>query len=224
MNALINRGDERWIPQEGCDRYSWTCGAEYGNHTPENVDSWHSVWSSTFEEQQHNYEVLYLDINRDEEARRPLLQEAQLRLEGKAATSAIVRPGTHFFAHIQDLVPWNIHQAQIVRNPKVRRIPQNLMSQKPVTHRAAILRYNNGQINMESEEVTTFGLGRFETPVAYGILVYGEAPATSMNPEEEAKPDEPLSKTKKKDKADDTDSRQPVEDTLLPRQPGYRDI
>lgn len=40
--------------------------------------------------------------------------------------------------------------------------PQNPPSQKPVTHRAAILRYNDGQINMESE-------GRFETPVAYGV-------------------------------------------------------
>ena len=224
VNAMANRGDERWIPQESCDRFVWTCSAEYGDHTPTDIDSWHSVWSSTVDEQQCNYEVLYLDINRDVEAWRPLLQEAQLRLEGKTSTSAIVRPGTAFFAHIQDLVPWNIHQAQIVRNPKVRRIPQNLMSQKPVTHRAAILRYNDGQINMESEEVTTFGVGRFETPVSYGILVYGEAPATSMNPEEEAQPGEPISKPKKKVKTDGPDLPQPGEETGLPRQPGYRDI
>lgn len=141
VDALINHGDERWIPQEGFQRFNWTCGANHGDHTPLDDERWLSVWSSTAEEQQFNYEVLYLDIIRDEEAWRPVLQEAQLRLEGKTATSAIVRPGTAFFAHIQDLVPWTIHQAQIVRNPKVRRIPQNLMSQKPITHRAAILRY-----------------------------------------------------------------------------------
>lgn len=115
VDALINHGDERWIPQEGFRRFNWTCGADYGDHTPLDEEGWHSVWSSTAEEQQCNYEVLYLDITRDEEAWRPVLQEAQLRLEGKTATSAIVRPGTAFFAHIQDLVPWTIHQAQIVR-------------------------------------------------------------------------------------------------------------
>ncbi len=83
--------------------------------------------------------ILYLDINRDEESWRPLLQEAQTRLEGKISNSAMVKRGSAFFAQIQDLVPWAIHQAQIVKKPKVRRIPQNLMSNKPVTHRAAVL-------------------------------------------------------------------------------------
>ena len=62
---------------------------------------------------------LYLDINRDEEAWNARHLHPSVRRQ--PSTSAIVRPGTAFFAHIQDLVPWNIHQAQIV-NPKVLRL------------------------------------------------------------------------------------------------------
>lgn len=105
---------------------------------------------------------LYLGINRDEEAWRPLL--AQFRLERKTSTSICAPPTIY----ISDSAPWNGLLCSHSRSCPMEYTsstdcePQNPPSQKPVTHRAAILRYNDGQINMESE-------GRFETPVAYGV-------------------------------------------------------
>ena len=130
-----------------------------------------------------NLHIPYVDVNRDEESWRPLLQETQARLEGKISNSATVKKRSAFFARILDLVPWLIHQAQLVKNARVRRIPENLMSNTPVTHLAAVLRFADGEIGMETQ-VTSFRTSRFETPSLLTFGVYGEAPATSMNPED----------------------------------------
>ena len=53
------------------------------------------------------------------------------------------------------------------------------MTPEAITHRAAVLQYNNGQIRLESEavaDVKDAPGAKFDTPVAYAIFIYGEAP------------------------------------------------
>ena len=59
------------------------------------------------------------------------------------------------------------------------------MTSEAITHRAAVLQYNTGHIHMESEVVDDIKRNpgaKFETPVAYAVFVYGEAPHTSLEP------------------------------------------
>ena len=228
VQALQDRGDERFLRQETSAKFSWACGSEFDEVVNMDMSAWIAT-RSPMEDSHPVFDVLYLDINRDEESWRPLLQEAQVRLEGKISNSAIVKTGSAFFSQIQDLVPWVIHQAQIVKNPKVRRIPQNLMSNKPITHRAAILRFADGHVGMETKEVKSFSNSRFEVPVAYGVLVYGEAPATSLNPEDNCKPEQAVAKPRlQSEKSTDSDQHQQVglqpEEVLVRGQPGHVDI
>ena len=171
VEAMQERGDERFLRQETSAKFNWACGSEFHEVISMDTSAWIAARSPIDgSNSEMMYDVLYLDINRDEESWRPLLQEAQVRLEGKVSNSAIVKTGSAFFAPIQDLVPWVIHQAQIVKSPKVRRIPQNLMSNKPITHRAAVLRYVDGHIGMETEQVKSFGNSRFEALGAKEML------------------------------------------------------
>ena len=209
VDALESRGDERFLPAGNVPRFSWACASE--GHVEE-------LRSATTVPA---YEVFYLDIDRNEQSWLPLLSEARGRLEGKVSTSAIVKPGTAFFAHIQDLVPWTIHQAQIARNPKMKRVPQNLMSQYAVTHRAAALLLYDGRVKLETEDVRSFTADKFDVPVQYAIFVYGEAPQTDLNLEQNASPDaEPAGRL-------DPEVRPRVlqpEEELLAHAPGHRDI
>ena len=136
--------------------------------------------------------------------------------QDKVQSAATVKKDTAFYEQISNLVPWQLHMVQIARNPKVRRLPPNLLASEPVQHRAAALLYNTGEIGLESEEVTgvmdTPG-ARFETPVAYAIFIYGAAPSTSYNPEEDKKPEATLAK-----------QLPSPEEKLQPHQPGYKDI
>ena len=134
--------------------------------------------------------VFYLDVNRDEESWRPLLGEAEKRLHNKVQTMATVKSSA-FREQIQHLCPWRMHLVQIVRAPKVRRLPLNLLLQQPVSHRAAILRLADGQIQIETEAVDKISKNpgaKFESPVAYGIFIYGEAPSTTYNPDSRSSP------------------------------------
>ncbi|CAL1130232.1 unnamed protein product, partial [Cladocopium goreaui] len=182
--ALARSGDERFIFPDAV-RFSWTCGLSCTSPHHLADEAWTSHWSPAF------YQAFYLDVDRTEESWRPILQEVENRLEGKVANSAIVKPGTAFYAQIQDLVPWSIHQVQICRTPKVRRTPHQLMLQKPVTHRAAVLRFDNGRLQVETEEAQHFSTTRFEAPVRFAVFIYGEAPQTSLNPEENAQNEGP---------------------------------
>lgn len=144
-----------------------------------------------------NFQVFYVDIVRNEEAWRPIIQEVRLRLEGKVSNSAIVKRGTAFFEQIQALAPWTIHQAQIVKSPKTRRFPLQLAEKVPLTHRAAILQHADGRLTIETEAVEDFTSGaaaKFTNPVSFGLLIYGEAPSTSLDPEENRKPEAPKPK------------------------------
>ena len=144
--------------------------------------------------------VWYVDVMRDQVQWEPLLMEVKKRLQGKVATSATLKLNTAFAEQIRLLVPWKLHLIQLVRTPKVRRLPLNMMLEKPVTHRGAALLHNTGQISIETETVEDIAntpSSRYETPVAYGILFYGEAASTSFNPEEDRQPEEmPSSSTR----------------------------
>ncbi|CAL1163598.1 unnamed protein product [Cladocopium goreaui] len=181
MQSLKQCGDERWMHHFAEDHPStWTCGLDVSQPFHDHR-VWATMWDPTMSSAM-GFEVYYVDIIRNEEVWRPILQEVRLRLEGKVSNSAIVKKGTAFFEQIQALVPWTIHQAQIVKSPKVRRLPQ-IINQLPITHRAAILQHTDGRMTFETEEVQSFATGaaaKFSNPVSFGILVYGEAPATSQ--------------------------------------------
>ena len=133
------------------------------------------------------YQNFYVDVEKDVEKWRPLLKEAQERLEGKVSTSAEVKKGTAFFEQISRLTNgWILAYVQIYRAPKCRRLPTKriLEGEAPITHRAAALLNNDGMIQVESESVaslTATGTGaRFDKPCSYAIFIYGEAPATEF--------------------------------------------
>ena len=223
MHALRDFGDERFLPSTST---AWTRGFDVSSpldlHSCHDQDVWNQMWIAAADTLR-NFEVLYVDIIRDVDSWRPLLVEAQKRLEGKVASSAIIKTGTGFFEQVQALVPWTIHQAQIVRAPKVRRAPYQLLTQHPISHRAAVLWQNDGRIIFETEEMKSVAGAsgsKFSTPVNFAILIYGEAPQTSLNPEDDSKPDEPLSKSTEDAMIKDL---QP-EEQLQAWQPGHKDI
>ena len=221
-SALQHRGDERWLLPKSEEAWTWTCGLDA---QPCSSEQWSHMWTSPTDHCSTDFSIFYVDINRDETAWQPLLQEAKLRLEDKVSSSAIVKPNSAFFQQIRDLVPWTIHQAQIVRNPKVRRLPQQLFQTHNVTHRAAALLTNDGRIVLETEDVQkempTGVTAKFDTPVAFGILVYGEAPETSLVPQDNVQP-EPAAGAKAL--KDQVPSSVQAEDMLEPWQPGFNDI
>ena len=133
------------------------------------------------------YQNFYVDVEKDVEKWRPLLKDAQERLEGKVSTSAEVKKGTAFFEQINKLTNgWVLAYVQIYRAPKCRRLPTKriLEGEAPITHRAAALLNNDGMIQVESESVaslTATGTGaRFDKPCNFAIFIYGEAPATEF--------------------------------------------
>ena len=149
---------------------------------------------------------------------------AQERLVDKVAAAAAVKPGTAFYEQINHLVPWTLHLVQIARSPKRRRLPNQLLSEKNISHRAAALIYDNGKIDLEAEDVALV-LGspgaKFDVPVKVAIFAYGEAPASSLDAEQNQQPEAAVMKKHEKleqprDLPDEAESK--------PWQPGYKDI
>ena len=212
---LHERGDERFTLTAPSST-SWTTGLSVADNELLD-DTWPTPWAPAADIGE--FHIYYVDIVRDQVAWQPLLQEALERLQNKVATSAMVKEGTAFFEQIRALVPWTIHQAQIARTPKIRRLPPNLLLNKPVTHRAAILQYPDGKIVFETESIEDFGKqpgARFSHPVKLAIFVYGEAPSETFNPDEAALPE-------RDGKRNPSAEVQP-EDILLPGRPGHADI
>lgn len=64
--------------------------------------------------------------------------------------------------------------------------------EEPVTHRAAVLQYATGQIQLESEAVESIKDSpgeTFEAPVAYAVFIFGEAPRRSFDPKDDLAPE-----------------------------------
>ena len=212
--ALRDRGDERFLchPELCIDITT-------GTHVTGDAVAWTTAWNAvnfSFSTSSSTATSWYTDVVRDVEQWRPMLKEAEKRLHNKVATAATVKADTAFFEQIRQLAPWRLALVQIARTPKARRLPLNIMMEQPVTHRAAVLLHHNGQISIETEVVADISRApgsKFESPVAYGIFIYGEASKTSYDDEENKQPEtsshaEPL---------------QP-EEMLGPHQPGSQDI
>ena len=102
VNGLVDTlqflGDMRWsmVPSNS---FAWTCGLDVGSDVEHEL--WPTMWSSTSPQ---TFTIFYVDIVRDEEAWRPIMQEVKVRLQDRVATSAIVKPSTGFFEQIPALV------------------------------------------------------------------------------------------------------------------------
>ena len=168
--------------------------------------------------------LVILDINHISNGvvcRQPILKEVADRLHNKVQASATVKLDAAFHEQVQQLVPWKLTLVQIARAPKVRRLPVQKMMEEPVTHRAAVLQYATGQIQLESEAVESIKDSpgeTFEAPVAYAVIIFGEAPRRSFDPKDDLAPEKVPAKQIVKDL-----SAEPQEQ-WLPHQPGVRDI
>ena len=241
-DALHRHGDERFcVPPEPESSSSWITGSFI---TVNDMPTW-SSWTATTSAAQIPYaSCWYLDIKRDEESWRPLLKEVEKRLQDKVQLSATVKTDTAFFEQINQLAPWQLSLVQIARTPKTRRLPSTLLLKEEITHRAAILLFSNGQIQFETEVVASILSApgaRFETPVAYAIFLFGRAPATTLEPEENKLPEASAPRTPRPSRmsapstpapatpgvqapSKDETALVPFEDTWHPTQPGAQDI
>ena len=149
------------------------------------------------------------------------MKEVADRLHNKVQASATVKLDAAFHEQVQQLVPWKLTLVQIARAPKVRRLPVQKMMEEPVTHRAAVLQYATGQIQLESEAVESIKDSpgeTFEAPVAYAVFIFGEAPRRSFDPKDDLAPEKVPAKQIVKDLFAEP------QEQWLPHQPGVRDI
>ena len=167
--------------------------------------------------------VLFVDVNRHEDAWKPLLQEAEDRLRGKAAMSAIVKAATPFFEKIRTLVPWELIRVQISRTPMVRRLPIEIIS-AGAKHRGVVLHMSDDSIRIEAEAIKPIlenSASRFASPVRTAIFFYGTAPDTSLDESANLQPEpKHVPEASRARQTEEFDAA----DALQPYQAGYRDI
>ncbi|CAE7314402.1 unnamed protein product, partial [Symbiodinium sp. CCMP2592] len=200
LQALHRCGDERFCTNVQAHASSI-----------DQLDTWHAD-----EETVHS--VYFLDITRHQESWLPLLKEAESRLKDLVSTRVTLKPSP-YLEQVRSLVPWTLNRVQICRTPKQRRVPNDVLMEG-ATHRGAVLLMNDATVVMEAEvlkKVLSSPSAKFDRPVKVGIFFYGVAPSTSLNEEDDAKP-EPA-------KAPTAGPMQPDEqDVMRPHEPGYRDI
>ncbi|CAE7320438.1 RE1, partial [Symbiodinium microadriaticum] len=89
---------------------------------------------------------------------------------------------------LKQLVPWELTRAQVYANPVTRRLPPDV----PYTHRGAAMILNDGQLMIESEDLSEVRQPRlrFSTPVRIAVFFYGIAEDDkSQKPEPRDTPD-----------------------------------
>ncbi|CAE7353272.1 GIP [Symbiodinium sp. CCMP2592] len=216
-HRLALAGDERWgrhteeVTSLPGSSQAWTSGINRDDVSEEFMLMWEPPGEI-------EHDVWFLDINRHQESWRPLLQEAEKRLRG-LTTSSVTLKASPFMEQVKALVPWDIKKVQLFRAPKQRRLPQDVLNEG-WQHRGAALMYNNETIALEAEAISTIinsPTGKYSTPVRIGIYFYGNAPATSLNPEENQQPEAAK-------KTNDAVVLPDKEDQMLPGHPGYKDI
>ena len=118
-------------------------------------------------------EVLYLDIIRDKEAWKRVMEQVQDMFRESSVRQITLTEGNDLYHNISDLIPWEIARIQLARAPAARRPPTNF----PFTHRAGVFLHNDSSITVESEDIQniTFPRQKFAKPVKLGIIVYGQA-------------------------------------------------
>ncbi|CAE7222193.1 unnamed protein product [Symbiodinium sp. CCMP2456] len=216
VQALQREGDERWCQ-------SWTSEASLPDDPVPWINDMHydladaefdNVWEPPGE---LRCRVYFLDVSRHHESWQPLLEEAERRLKSMTTSSVTIKPSP-FYEQVKALVPWKLKKLQIFRAPKQRRLPQDVLLEG-VQHRGAALLFNDGTVSIEAEAVASIlesPSSRYPKPVRVAVYFYGDAPSTSLNPEQNLQPEAPRPQN---------DVAQPdAEDQMKPHQPGYRDI
>ena len=203
--SLKDAGDERFV--WGQDRFAWT------SSTHGETYEWHPPG-----EEEVDYTIYYLDVNRHESSWMPLLQEAEEQLRSKVRLDKVIPLNTPYGEQLKALVPWTLHRIQICRTPAQRRLPLEVL-QAGTSHRGAVLWLSDGSVSIETElvdQVITQSANRFSSPVRIAIFFFGIAPASSLNETDNAQPEAAKVRT----------DNQEIEDTdlLRPHQPGFRDI
>ena len=214
--GLRRLGDERWnknyltesdLPGEPL---VWTGDINHGD-TPEDFEL---HWEPPGE---LKVDIYFLDINRHTESWQPLLREAEGRFKNITTNTITLKPSP-FFEKVKSLVPWTLQRVQLSKAPKQRRLPDEVLM-NGAKHRGAALWCNDDEIRLEAEEIKAIAhapASKYEKPVRLAIYFYGVAPASSMNPSDDAQP-EPPRQPAQPEQVD-------VSDRMLPHQPGYRDI
>ena len=201
--ALCRAGDERFCTSSR----AWACS----------IDQW-DLWRPSCS-LGPNFRAYFLDVTRHEDSWRPLLREAEARLRDLVSTTVTLK-SSPYLEQIKALVPWELRRVQICRTPKQRRAPTDLIADG-VKHRGASLLMNDGNIVIEAEamkSVVNAPNTRYDKPVQIGIFFYGTAPDTSLNEEENLRPEPPRPTGQVRQ-----DSIEP-NDIMQPHQAGYRDI
>ncbi|CAE7242540.1 RE1 [Symbiodinium natans] len=216
IRGLTRLGDERW-----CKNYlsqadmphsdsTWTSEVNYGD----SLENFEAQWEPPGE---HVAGVYFLDINRHVESWRPLLKEAEGRLQNITTSTITLKPSP-FVEKVRALVPWDLQRVQLSKAPKQRRLPDEVLM-NGAKHRGAALWCNDEEIRLEAEEIKSIvhaPAGRYEKPIRVGIYFYGVAPSSSLNPKDDAAPEPPRLATMPEEVE--------TTDRMLPHQPGYRDI
>ena len=165
-----------------------------------------------------DFTVYFADVNRHESSWMPLLREAEEQLRNKVRPDKVMPISTPFGEQLKALVPWQVHRIQICRTPMQRRLPLEVL-QGGATHRGAVLWLSDGSVSIEAEEVRQVlsqSANKFASPVRMAIFFFGVAPASSLNPTEDTKPEAAVA-TKPQTEIEENDM-------LKPHQPGFRDI
>ncbi|CAE7420471.1 luxQ, partial [Symbiodinium microadriaticum] len=214
--SLRADGDERWCQHHLEDEdpnlgyQAWISGMNRDDLSEDFMLMWEPPGEI-------NYGSWFLDINRHHESWKPLLEEAEKRLRGMTSSSVTLKTSP-FLEQVKALVPWDLKKVQLFRAPKQRRLPQDILLDG-IQHRGDALLYNDDSIALEAEAIATIinsPTGKYGTPVRVCIYFYGNAPATSMNPEENKQPEAA--------RKPNNEPPSSLEDQMMPHQPGYRDI
>ena len=214
QSSLRNNGDERFTSSCPSHHPSWIMDVKHYQYDDDCELEWQPPGDAPVQE------IYFLDVNRHQESWLPLLKEAEDRLRDKVRPSQTVPAKTPFHEQVQSLVPWKLIRVQITRTPMQRRLPLEVI-QEGCKHRGAALWMSDGSVQLEAEAVAAILAqcsGRFSTPVRAAVFFYGIAPDTSLNPEDNKKPEPEIApKMMLQPETDEAEK-------LLPHQPGYRDI
>ena len=122
----------------------------------------------------------FVDVNKQEDKWRPLLQEAEEILARKVQSSIFVTPESDLYRKICELVPWQVMNIQLAHLPKAKRVRPGLEE----CHRASVLLQNDNSIIIETEYLKTAQAPRerFIAPVRVGIFILGYAPGEPQAP------------------------------------------
>ena len=122
---------------------------------------------------QEVHAVLYARPVDDEGRWRSILQQVQTIFGTTTTKSLNLKQGQRLYDKVAELVPWELTRVQVTITPAVRRFPTDF----GYTHRGAALMYNDGTLELESEDLVSieYPRQRFTKPVACAVFFYGIA-------------------------------------------------